>query len=104
MVCDILLESSRQGLQLRFRPYLNQRYVHKVTCLQSCGSPNFGNFGTLTWGPKTKCHLDAGPVANHRVYYKGEGGGFTQVRAAVNLMSLSLLMVRPNTKSAPTMH
>jgi hypothetical protein len=26
--------------------------------------------------PKTKSHLDAGPVANHKVYYKGKGGGF----------------------------
>jgi hypothetical protein len=28
--------------------------------------------------PETKCHLDVGPMANHRVYYKGEGGGFPQ--------------------------
>jgi hypothetical protein len=26
--------------------------------------------------PGTKSHLDAGPVESHRVYYKGEGGGF----------------------------
>ncbi len=25
--------------------------------------------------PKTKCHLGVGPVAKHKVYYKGEGGG-----------------------------
>ncbi len=31
--------------------------------------------------PKTKCHLGAGNVAMHRVHYKGEGGGFPQVRA-----------------------
>jgi hypothetical protein len=24
-------------------------------------------------------HLDAGPMASHRIYYKGEGGGFPQV-------------------------
>ncbi len=24
----------------------------------------------------TKCHLGVGPIAKHRVYYKGEGGGF----------------------------
>ncbi len=26
--------------------------------------------------PGTKCHLDVGLVERHRVYYKGEGGGF----------------------------
>jgi hypothetical protein len=26
--------------------------------------------------PGKKSHLDAGPVESHRVYYKGEGGGF----------------------------
>jgi hypothetical protein len=26
--------------------------------------------------PGEKSHLDAGPVKRHRVYYKGEGGGF----------------------------
>jgi hypothetical protein len=43
-------------------------------------------------------------MASHRVYYKGEGGGFPQVRVAVSLVSLSLPMARPNTKSALTMH
>ncbi len=54
--------------------------------------------------PGTKCHLDDGFVAGHRVYYKGEGGGFPQVQAVVNLMSLSLPMVRLCTKSVQTMH
>jgi len=36
--------------------------------------------------PKTKSHLDVGPVERCRVYYKGEGGGFPQVRAVVNLV------------------
>ncbi len=47
----------------------------------------FGSLGT-------KSHLDASPVANHKVYYKGEGGGFPQVRAVVN----------PSTKNVLTMH
>jgi hypothetical protein len=33
-----------------------------------------------------KSHLDVGSVTNHRVYYKGEGGGFPQVRAVVSLL------------------
>jgi len=32
----------------------------------------------------TKSHLDVGPVERCRVYYKGEGGGFPQVRAVVS--------------------
>jgi hypothetical protein len=54
--------------------------------------------------PKEKCHLGAGPVAKHIVYYKGEGGGIRHVQAMVNLMNLNLPMVRPSTKSAQTMH
>jgi hypothetical protein len=71
---------------------------------QSHGSPNFGNFETPIWESRDKMHLDVSPMANHKVYYKGEGGGFPQVRAMVNLMSLSLPVACPNTKSAPTMH
>jgi hypothetical protein len=54
--------------------------------------------------PGTKCHLDVGLMERHRVYYKGEGGGFPWVRAVVNLLNSSLPMVRLNTKSVPTMH
>jgi hypothetical protein len=60
-------------------------------------SPNFGNF-------ETKCHLDAGPMASHRVYYKGEDGGFPQVQAVVSLMSPNLHVAHPSTKGALAMH
>ncbi len=36
-----------------------------------------------------KCHLDMGLMKRHKVYYKGEGGGFPQ-EAMVSLVSLSL--------------
>jgi len=36
--------------------------------------------------PRKKNHLDVGSMASHRVYYKGEGGGFPQVRAVVSLV------------------
>jgi hypothetical protein len=42
--------------------------------------------------------LGVGPVARHRVYCKGEGGGFPQVWAMVNLVSLCLLVACPCTK------
>ncbi len=47
--------------------------------------------------PGTKCHLDVGFVERHIVYYKGEGGGFPQVRSVVSLVSPSLPLARPNT-------
>jgi len=72
---------------------------------QNCRSLDFGNFGTPKFGsPGTKCHLDVGLVERHKVYYKGEGGGFPQVRAMVSLVSLSLPVAHPSTKSVPTMH
>ncbi len=52
----------------------------------------------------TKFHLDVDPMARHRVYYKGEGGGFPQVRAMVSLVSPSLLVAHPSTKSVQIMH
>jgi hypothetical protein len=64
---------------------------------QSCESPNFGNFGITS-------HLDVGLVERHRVYYKGEGGGFPQVQAVVSLMNPSLPVARPSTTRAQTMH
>jgi hypothetical protein len=54
--------------------------------------------------PETKCHLDVGLVERHIVHYKGEGGGFPQVRAVMSLMNPSLPVARPSTKSAQTMH
>jgi len=45
-----------------------------------------------------------GPMARHKVYYKGEGGGFPQVQAVVSLVSLSLPVARPCTKNAQIMH
>jgi len=36
--------------------------------------------------PRTKSHLDVGPMERCRVYYKGEGGDFPQVWAMVSLV------------------
>jgi hypothetical protein len=41
--------------------------------------------------PETKSHLDVAPVERRKVYYKGEGGGFPQVRAVLSLLCLSCL-------------
>jgi hypothetical protein len=36
--------------------------------------------------PEKKSHLDVVSVKHRREYYKGEGGGFPQVRAMVSLV------------------
>jgi len=69
---------------------------------QSHRSPNFGNFGFGS--PEIKCHLDVNLMERYKIYYKGEGGGFPQVRAVVSLVNLSLPVVRPNTKGVTIMH
>jgi len=50
VVCHISLKSSQQGLQLCFKPHFNQRSTQEFMGLQSCGSPNLGNFGTPNLG------------------------------------------------------
>jgi hypothetical protein len=68
------------------------------------GVPTLGIVGLQLGSPETKWHLSANLVANHKIYYKGEGGGFPQVRAVMSFVSLSLPMARPSTKSALAMH
>jgi hypothetical protein len=105
MACDILLKKALDegynfvsdlisigGLHIK----LWAHKVMRVLAVKTLGLP----FGS----PKTKRHLDVGLVERHRIYYKGEGGGFPQVRAVVSLVSPNLLVAHPNTKSAPTMH
>ncbi len=68
------------------------------------GVPILGISGLPFGSPGTKCHLDVGLVERHKVYYKGEGDGFPQVWAVMSLMSPSLPVACPSTKSAQTMH
>jgi hypothetical protein len=71
---------------------LLQTTSRSKVCSQSYGAPKSrksqmarfrdSHLGVL----REKNHLNVGFVASHKVYYKGEGGGFPQVRAVVNLM------------------
>ncbi len=70
--------------------------VAKVLTLGILGLP-FGSF-------ETKRHLGASLMLMHRLYYKGEGVGFPQIRAVVSVVSLSLLVDHFNAKSVPAMH
>jgi hypothetical protein len=53
------------------------------------GVPTLGISGLPFGSPGTKCHLDVGLVERHKIYYKGEGGGFPKVRAVVSVVSPS---------------
>jgi len=43
------------------------------------GVPTLAILGLPLGSLGTKNHLDVGPVGSHKVYYKGECGGFPQV-------------------------
>jgi hypothetical protein len=43
-------------------------------------------------------------MANHKEYYKEEGGAFSQVRAVVSLMNPCVPVAYSCIKSVPTMH
>jgi hypothetical protein len=97
------------GLPLDSQIFIKQLQGSKPIGLGS-SLYHWNTLGTLTisklpfGSPMTKCHLDVGLVERHKVCYKGEGGGFPQVWAVVNLVSPSLPVARPSTKNAPAMH
>jgi len=98
VACHVFLERSRQGLQLAL--IFTRNYGPP-----KCREFQFWEFWDSQLGsPMTKWHLDVAPMANHREYYKGEGCGFPQVWVMVNLVSVCMLVVRPCTKNALTMH
>jgi len=51
-------------------------FLAKLCGLKVVGIPTLAISGLPLGNPGTKTHLDVGPVGGHRVYYKGEGGGF----------------------------
>jgi len=55
--------------------------------LQSRGSPSWRDFRKVGV-PGEKSHLNVGPMERCRVYYKGKGGGFPQVRAMISLVCM----------------
>jgi hypothetical protein len=64
--------------------------LHVTLCpLKVVGVRAVGISGLLFGSPGTKSHLDVAPVERHKVYYKGEGGGFPQLWDVVSFVSLS---------------
>jgi hypothetical protein len=83
--------------------------LQSEVCSQSYGAPKLresqmAGFRDSHSGEKS--HLDVGPVARHSVYYKGEGGGFPQVRAMVSLVCpcYSWLVLAPRVLQLCTNH
>jgi hypothetical protein len=69
-VCDMALERSRRGLQLRFRPRRDPTLQSGVMVVQSFGSPA-GTISGLHFGsPNKMCHLDVVSTASCREYYR----------------------------------
>jgi hypothetical protein len=96
--CNILLKALDEGYN--FVSYLiSIEGLHaKLWAPKVAGIPVVEILGLPLGSFKTKWHLGAGPVARHRVYYKGEGGGFPQVWAVMSLVSLCLPMACACTK------
>ncbi len=64
--------------------------LHKKLCaFKVARVPTVAISGLPLGSPGTKSHLDAVPVEKHKVYYKGEGGGFPEVWAVVILVCSS---------------
>jgi hypothetical protein len=67
----------------------------------------FGAISGLPLGsPGKNSHLDVASVESYRVYYKGEGGGFPQVRGVVSLVCLCCpwLVLAPRVPQLSTKH
>jgi hypothetical protein len=105
VACHIPLKSFRWGLQLCLKSYPNWRCAQKGCAFPKCQETQFWEFRDSQLGnPRVKWHLNVTPVAKHKEYCKGEGGGFPHVWAMVNFMSLCMLVVRSCIKNAPTTH
>jgi len=77
--------------RIAIRGLLAKLWGSKVT-----GVP-FGAISRLPLGSSEKnSHLDVASVESCRVYYKGEGGGFPQVRAMVSLVCSWLVPTHSN--------
>ncbi len=92
---DVRLESATRhwkALDERYN-FASDRIViedllEKLWGFKVAGVP-FGTIPGVPCGsPGKNSHLDVGSVESHRVYYKGEGGGFPQVRAMTSLVCL----------------
>ncbi len=89
VTCDIPWKALNKGYQFALNLISIKGLHAKLWAPKVTGAPTLVISGPPLRNPKTKCHLDVGLVERHRVYYKGEGGGFPQVWAVVSLVDSS---------------
>jgi len=100
------LESSQQGYNFASN-FISIGGLHtKLWGSKVAEIPILAISGLPLGSPGTKSHLDVGFVERHIIYYKGEGGGFPQVRAVVSLVSPSCpwLVLTPKVFQLCTKH
>jgi hypothetical protein len=81
--------------------------LHRKLCALKVAEIPVVTISGLPFGsPETKSHLNVAYVERHRIYYKGEGGGFPQVRAMVSLVcpSCPWLVLTPKVLQPCTNH
>jgi hypothetical protein len=54
VACDMSLENSQRGLQLRFRLHPNRRFAQEIIVPQSCKNSNLCDFETPIWESRDK--------------------------------------------------
>ncbi len=102
--CDILLKSSRRGLQLFFRLHCDRSSSQEVMHPQSRRSPDWCNFGTPSWESRDKTPFVCGPHGEAQsILLRGRWWLPPSPGRGESCVS-ELPMARPSTKSAPTMH
>jgi hypothetical protein len=84
--CDMALESSRREYNFALNRIAIWGLLAKLWGSKVAGVPFGAISGLPFWSPGKNSHLDVASVESCRVYYKGEGGGFPQVRAVVSLV------------------
>jgi len=101
---NISLESSQEGYNFVL-DLISVGGLHtKLWGPKVAGVPTLAISKLPIGSPRTKRHLDVAFVERHRVYYKGEGGGFPQSLGRGESCESKLPVVRFNTQSASTMH
>jgi hypothetical protein len=104
--CNILLESSRWGYNFALDLIAIKGLDTKLCALKIAGVL-VREISRLPLGSHgTKSHLDVAPVERRKVYYKGEGGGFPQVRVVLSLVcpSCPWLVLAPKVFQLCTNH
>jgi hypothetical protein len=87
VACNILLQNLDEGYNLA-SDFISIWGLHaKLWAPKIAGVPTLAILELPLGSPGTKCHLDVGLVERHRIYHKGEGGVFPQVRAVVSLVN-----------------